>query len=130
MTQKLRLIKLPHVKPCLRLGLPFQSVLGSNKRKSCQHRLQEISLRIDKQATGNCKLVCQAEAPRGASFPAGRKQAKIQLPACILTVSAEEADQNLEAISSAISAGANIVLLTGSNDTGYFMLLSGRPLRN
>ena len=59
-----------------------------------------------------------AESTKAVSFPAGRRQAKIQLPACILAVSVEEVDVNADSIAAAITAGATSVLLVGSNDTG------------
>ena len=62
--------------------------------------------------------MCHAEVAKAASFPAGRKQAKIQLPACILTIKAAEVDKCLEAVTAAITAGATGVLLIGDNDTG------------
>ena len=66
--------------------------------------------------------MCRAAATRAASFPAGRKQAKIQLPACFLSIKASEVENLIDAIGAAISAGATGVLLISDNDTG--MLLS------
>ena len=57
-----------------------------------------------------------------AVFPAGRKQAKVQLPACLLLVSATEAVQQRErvavSIGQAVSQGGTGVLLTDELSSG------------
>jgi hypothetical protein len=55
-------------------------------------------------------------------FPAGKKQAKVALPACILVLTAaqvvERRDELTQSVGDAIAAGATGVLLEGSEGTG------------
>lgn len=62
--------------------------------------------------------ICRAEPKRTASFPAGRRQAKIQLPACFVSITVAEAQQSLDTLASALSAGVTGVVLIDESDTG------------
>lgn len=86
---------------------------------------------------GRCRQVtAAAPASRVTVLPAGRKQARVQLPACLLVVSAAEVVQRREqvaaAIGEAVGQGATGVLLTDEQSTGGMLphasLLIGRLL--
>jgi hypothetical protein len=72
--------------------------------------------------------VVSAAAPpsKVTVFPAGKKQAKVALPACILIVDASEVSQHkerlTEEVGEAVSAGATGVLLEDSEGTGGTLL--------
>lgn len=63
-----------------------------------------------------------APAPRVAVLPAGRRQARVQLPACLLVVPAAEVVQRREqvaaSIGEAVGQGATGVLLTDEQSSG------------
>lgn len=65
---------------------------------------------------------CLADAQRSAAFPAGKKQAKVQLPACFIIIDVASVNSNLDSIGAAISAGATGILLTADNRTGTLFL--------
>ena len=130
-----RLSKLPYTGETPIAGKPFQQDRESSRRKKQQvlggnQDLLDYPTQKDFKRRQSCsaraasdKLVCHAEATKAASFPAGRKQAKIQLPACILTIKAADLNKSLDAVTAAISAGATGVLLIGDNDTGVLICL-------
>ena len=119
--------KLPHLGQAPASGRPFQTDSRKTKQQLqavSQHLLLDWTQSLNfgrslcSASASSDRLVCHAETARTASFPAGRKQAKIQLPACILTIKAPELDKGLETIGAAITAGATGVLLVGGSDTG------------
>lgn len=68
-------------------------------------------------------MVAEAEAPHRATvFPAGRRQAKVRLPACLLLLSAADAVQQREAVAAsigeAVGQGVTGVLLTDEQSCG------------
>lgn len=106
-----------HTRQIAGLIRPFQA-----RPAQLQRRVREDSKLWQGRATWKLtslhRLTCLASTVKAAAFPAGKKQARIQLPACILSVRVEEVRANLDAVSAAVSAGATGVLLIGSNDTG------------
>ena len=62
--------------------------------------------------------VCASAPQRTASFPAGRRQARVQLPASFLTVKASEVLTSTEVLSAGLSAGATGVILEDDSGSG------------
>ena len=64
-------------------------------------------------------------------FPAGKKQAKVALPACILVLTAaqvvERREELTQSIGDAIAAGATGVLLEDAEGTGSLCIRMKRP---
>lgn len=67
-------------------------------------------------------MLCVTPSSRVTVFPAGKKQAKIALPACILIVEASDLgkgrDRLIQQVGEAISSGATGVLLEDSQGSG------------
>ena len=63
-------------------------------------------------------LQCRADASRAAAFPAGKRQARVELPACFVSISVEDAINDAEKVGAAVSAGATGVLLVDEADAG------------
>ncbi len=133
---KLSIMISPHCKrTCLTHDLklfyivePFQSSPPGRRNKkqrgksARQHFGGDLTQIFRSQyETSSNKTLCLAEAARAVSFPAGRKQAKIQLPACFLSIKASEVENLIDAIGAATSAGATGVLLISDNDTGLLL---------
>ena len=73
-----------------------------------------------------CRATASSEG-RAVAFPAGRKQAKVKLPACFVRLdpAALEREGTQEALNAAIGAGVTGILLTASQGSGAaFLLLS------
>ena len=74
-------------------------------------------------------FVCFAESQRAAAFPAGRRQAKVQLPACFVSVDVADISRFEETVGQAISAGATGVILLDSSDMGECSTLKHHPTK-
>lgn len=68
---------------------------------------------------GKREFKTYASAPqRAPSFPAGRKQARVQLPASFLSVKTSEVLGNTEILSAALSNGATGIILEDDSGSG------------
>ena len=113
------LTAMAHTYPCRCTYRPFSSHLARpNFRKLLLVPKGHKPALSQKQEERSSRFAGLAETQRSAAFPAGKKQAKVQLPACVITVDVENVASSLEAIGAAITAGATAVLLKADNSTG------------